>query len=476
MRERLSDYHTFPHYPGEVESVYAREPCRRSTGGRCGHFGAPASARAVRAALTLLRRTLVFALLLALCSLLPQQDRIVDANNSGAYPTLQAALAAANPGDRIILRTPAHAGGSRQVDIIDKSVTIKGEVPDPGPDMIILTDGGGFGGSLRITALTPGVPLVWQDVRIQIFTADDGYGGGTGIIAHATGEIIFDNVSIWSRYSLRWPPLASNADLQVSRVSLRRCRFTVDDWDTGDGCCRDYRSEGTPALTFRGQDLFIEDSYLRGGSAAVIAYPGTGCEPGLCTSAGNGGAALLSNARSAVIVRSVLSDGNGGHGIPSMYWVTPTPGSAGVSQLAAPGAPVASYASFRETGFDGRGGANVPRGPLIPLGAPVAPLSLSPTRIGQPFTMTVAPHGGYSPLLAFFGMDYGLIPTTFGSLHIPPASFFTSLGLSGPGAWSFSVPLDPALIDHPFVSQVLLSAWNQPNPVLGNPSMTWFRR
>ena len=83
---------------------------------------------------------------------LPAADLIVDPGNPAAFQTLQAALDAASPGDRILLAAPISF-----VDGIFVRTSVTIEPLGPGRAFLSLWPGGVFGGEFRIESLAPGL-------------------------------------------------------------------------------------------------------------------------------------------------------------------------------------------------------------------------------------------------------------------------------------------------------------------------------
>ncbi len=175
-------------------------------------------------------------------------DRIVDRNNPTAFPTLQAALDAANPGDRILLRT-SDFGRTQRWNTVSKSVTIRGE----GGDLAVLGQP-----ALEIAGLTPGIPFCIENLIVHCHS--------TGMLPRAAvfsptgavlaGEVIFDGVEV--RTTSDAYDVARGIDLHARRLTLHDTRVTVADTPNNNACCEELYRRGSDALRFSGTDLYIE--------------------------------------------------------------------------------------------------------------------------------------------------------------------------------------------------------------------------
>lgn len=393
-------------------------------------------------------------------------DRIVDRNNPSAYPTLQAALDAANPGDRVLLRT-TDLGPPSGNNRVTKSVTIRGE-------------GGGIvtigRPALEIVALTPGIPLILESLALF---ADSTGGNPTAVVmttrgARLAGEVVFDGVEVTGDPSLYF--LRATVDVAVERLTLRRSLLRMRDTLNNNACCEELYNHGGDALRFSGRDLLLEDATLIAGSANRLAYS-AGCF-GLCPNGGLGGAALIADARLVTMVRSALSDGNGGSVDASSLWPRqPTAGSPGTSQLVGAGGLLSAYATTLQSGVPDRGGPTLPRGAISLVGSPWAPLSAGSARLGQSLTLTVALDATTDPVALLLGVGRDALATPLGVLHIPSSALVAVLPFPTPGQLSLSVPNNSALVGAAVVAQHAYALRATPRDLrLGNPTATWLRQ
>ena len=170
---------------------------------------------------------------------IPAIDLIVDPGNPLAYPSLQAALNAALPGDRILLAVPLYVSGI----VVQKSVTI--EPLGPGRQTIWLTAAGGSLGELRIEALSPGLPLTLRRLDVYI---NEWAGAPLGIYTAGAvpGEIRFDQVQMYRDYFFGSTVYGGGAlaNLNTSIVWMRETSLTVADLRGSNGCIDLYGNQG----------------------------------------------------------------------------------------------------------------------------------------------------------------------------------------------------------------------------------------
>lgn len=400
-------------------------------------------------------------------------DLIFERGNANAFQTLQAALDAAQPGQRIIMNSDAQAPNG-PLGLITKSVTIEGAFSGPEFNVQAANANG-----LRIISVTPGVPLVFRNLQFSM-----NYGGGTISaiedshipLAYPNDVIVMEDVSIGSAAS-------SVVDRQNGWLThieshfliLRRCRFIAPDTANQPGCYIGIRP-AIEALFFRGLggrlSLYIEDSYLRGGSAGMINYPyGMTCTA--YPVADSGGAAIRApNVTIACVVRSTISDGNGGSVSPGPWPSPPVPGLAAHS-LGNPYLLTMGYQFVHEHGRDDAGGPGLSRGNLSHVGNPDAPLSVGDALIGTNVMVSVAP-SQLSPVAIALGTSlelsyYGPLGALALPLYpTPPIIAFPSIGTR-----SLPIPNRADLIGQRLVVQ-LIALYNG-SPFISNPSISHFR-
>lgn len=394
-------------------------------------------------------------------------DRVVDRNNPAAYPHLQAALDAASPGDRILLRTfDSGPPLSQSPTTVTKSVTIRGE----GGGIVVMGRP-----ALVIRSLTPGIPLVLEDLDIDCLmtSTDDRFALRSNGVPIA-GEMILDGVHVLVRPSAY--DVFAALLLDVDRVSIKNSRIEVGDTADNNACCEEPYGRGGDALRFYGSDLYLENTTLRAGSANLqLYYPNC---LALCPDGARGGAAILSNAQTTVLVRTACADGNGGSVQPHANWPrTPTPGSPGVSQFVRGGGLFVAYASSLQLGLADFGGPNRPRGATSSLGSVIAALSSDSPRLGQPLTLTVAPEPTSMSLALLLGTGRQTSATPLGHLHIPGNQLAALVPFPAPGQLLLTVPNNVALIGLGVIAQHAHALLSNPGaPLLGNPTTSWIRQ
>ena len=372
-------------------------------------------------------------------------DLIVDPGDPGAYPSLQAALNAAMPGDRILLATSVFAG---PVDV-QKSVTI--ESLGAGRQTISLFSG--FG-DFRITALSPGIPLTFRRIN---FALNEMAGGVMGMrtVGSVPGEIRFDQVDVRrsaGSMSTVWGG-GSLVDIDTTVVWLRETTMTVFDMMGNNGCIDLDGTWGTDCLVVTADTLRMEDCDLRASSANHLAYACCfGMAPncsGQFATGGRGGSALLANTRNSILVRCSLSDGNGGTVQPGPWLVSVSAGPAGTSVLGGQTGIVDSFAVTWEAGLPGQiGAALTTRGATTALG-PGAPLTITGPASPGTFIGIQIDTPGVSAFL--LGLAWGETPTALGPYWVAPFEVLLHPGFGA--VQTLPVPNLPFLIGLPVVSQ-----------------------
>ena len=392
------------------------------------------------------------AMLLATSSL-PAADLLVQPGNPTAYQTLQAALNAAQPGDRILIGAslimPATA-------IITQSVTIESV---PGAIYTISLYGAGGPQELRIQALSPGLPLTFRRLQIACYEMS-APPGGIRTVGQLQGEIRFDQVDFlrtagWG-YTLYGGGVI--ADLSATTVWLRDCRFVAADMHSNFGCIDVSGTNGTSCLKVVADTLHLEDCYLRASSAIHLAYSCCFGIPPNCAGqwaqSGLGGTALDATTRNTTIVRCQFSDGNGGTVENNPAWLVPVvAGAARPSTFGGQTGMVDQFGVTHEQAQPGAiGPAWVSRGPIVVFG-PAAPLSLGgPVEPGTfvGVTLNTVP-GSVSAFLV--GLAWGEIPTPFGMCWVTPFDMWLHSG--GGTTQTYAIPAIPQLRGIPIVVQAL---------------------
>jgi len=392
------------------------------------------------------------AMLLATSSL-PAADLLVQPGNPTAYQTLQAALNAAQPGDRILIGgTLIPAGGY----VITKSVTI--ESVAGAIQTIWLSDAGNE--ELLIQALSPGLPLTFRRLNIR---CDEMNGGPCGIRTAGVlqGEIRFDQVDMVRTYSWQNYTIYGGwvlADLRATTVWLRGCHLVAHDLYSSLGCIDLNGTYGTSCLKVVADTLHLEDCYLRASSANHLVYACCFGSPPNCSGqyahGGLGGTALDATTRNTTIVRCQFSDGNGGTVENNPAWLVPV--LAGAARPSTFGGQTGMVDQFGVTHEQAQPGAIGPawgsRGPIVVFG-PAAPLSLGgPVEPGTfvGVTLNTVP-GSVSAFVV--GLAWGEIPTPFGMCWVTPFDMWLHGG--GGTTQTYAIPAIPQLRGIPIVVQAL---------------------
>jgi len=408
----------------------------------------------------------------AMSSVHAQTDRIVGGSQPGSYATLQAAISAAAPGDRVLI---AQNQTVLATIPIDKALRIESA---PGPKRMISFINPSFGVPVplfSITALPAGSALEFSNLSIDVSTM------GSGSFAMRTaspqqGEVRFDGVTMLDFNGWRVGVLI---DLAVGSVWIRDCSFTQRD-QPQDGACPDGTAWANAGgcLRVRAQRLVIEDSTLRAASGAwLYSHPDNcfGCLPTPYTQASPiGGFAIDAITNDTFLIRVRTSDGNGGGAQPPR----PPCGSYGIPSgpgLSTFGSNVHAYDFVHEWGLAGAvtaswAGFDAPRGALTSIGDPTAPLRLSGNaQLGGGIQASVTETG-----ISLLAMAFAWSPTNtpVGRIAFDPLQeHFTFLVFTPtpPSTQSWNVPNDPFLSGLPIVTQLFPfdptnGAWRAANP------------
>jgi hypothetical protein len=413
----------------------------------------------------------IAAMCAALSALCAQADRIVHSTQPGAYPTLQAAIFAAVPGDRVLLAEDVH---SLTTIYIDKPLQIASA---PGPKRTIsfiagpnsadrLFDISGIGAGSRLSFINVNLhisSMLWRSVAIRTSTPQ-------------TGDVHFDGVNI---YDVTGWYIGHLVDVTVGSLWLRNCNWTANDQQQ-DGACFDRVTYGPAGgiLRVTAAQLILEDTTLRAASGAWYYSHSTNCFgcDGMPYTANTpqGGFALHAITSDTFLIRTRTSDGNGGGAQPAQppcgsYGIPSGPGQSTfgsnvhaydfVHQSGLPGAVTASWAGF-----------DAPRGALTSIGDPTAPLRLSGNaQLGGGIQASVTETG-----ISLLAMAFAWSPTNtpVGRIAFDPLQeHFTFLVFTPtpPSTQSWSVPNDPFLSGLPIVTQLFPfdptnGAWRAANP------------
>lgn len=362
-------------------------------------------------------------------------DLLVQPGNPLAFQTLQAALDAAQPGDRILIGASMMAGSV----VVRKSVTIE-SVPGA---RYSLSQFGQFE-EFRIESLTPGLPFTLCRLDLRFYEMSSAPRGirTVGIVA---GEIRMDQVDcLWSAgFGFSTWGGGAIADLRASRVWLRESRFEAHDMRSNNGCIDLDGTDGTTCLVVRADTLHMEDCFVRASSANHLVYhccfpTGTSCS-GQWPHGGRGGTALDAVTRNSVLVRCQFSDGNGGTVESNPGWIpVPTAGAAGSTMLGGQTGVLDTFAVTSEQGLAGRIGAAFTGRGTVTVQGPAAPLVLTGPVSPGTFVgvrLNTAP-GTFNAFLA--GLVWGETPTSLGMLWVQPFEMFLHQG--GGSTHTFPIP------------------------------------
>lgn len=399
-------------------------------------------------------------------SALAQVDRHVP---STAYPNFQAAINASSHGDRIVLANGYVETGSA---VVNKAVTI--EAPAGGHATFSYHNQSSWGGvqPLRFQVPASSFPLVLRRINLSLYEMG---GSVSGIQGSVDGEVRLEDVSIsyWGGYHGCWGPLLS---LHASSVWMKRVQAFGSDRFSDMACWDTDRTSGISCVAVQANSLIAEDCSFYAGSAPWFTSHGTGCwgcqfgpynHPGL-----PGGTALHATTQLTVLTRCSFVDGNGSSiAVPDPTAPCPTtatPGSAGASQFTGPQGTLIACGSNVVSGVPG--GADGPRGPSVPLGAPLAPLTTGgPASPGSHLSIQVQPVPN-NLALVILTLGWDQVPTPLGTLPLALASTLWSTAVTTPWSTQFAVPNTTSLRFLPLASQVF---WFDPDIRVGNASGTW---
>jgi len=381
-------------------------------------------------------------------------DLAVNPTRPGAFQTLQAALDAAQPGDRILIEA---ALPPTDQTIIRKSVTI--ESADGVRHHLHYLGTAQSAGRILIEAITPGMPLVFRnlDLRFERRLGGDRALVGVRSLNDLRGTVLFDGMSVETE-PFRPEYSISLVDIQVSELWVRNSRIVARDTMAGDGCASLPDNRCSDALFATCRILVIEDSELFGGSANFLRY-----NPCVATSqapfGGCGGMALKAETDATIIVRSLFSDGNGGDVQAGPWTTTPVPGMAMPSEFIHPGGFFEAYDSLIERSRQGAvlPSENLTREPAVQLSIPISPLKLDGNvRPGGALDLTFLPVPS-EPALVLLGMQWSFLRVNpLGFLWIHPASFVANLVFPGAGTMSLPLPMDAGLVGRPIIGQAVV--------------------
>ena len=427
--------------------------------------------------------TLLTAVVIASCSLAAQTDRIVHATQPGAYATLAAAVAAAAPGDRILIAQDVLV---LTTVAIDKPLRIQSLTSTRRTISFINMTMGVTEPLFSVSSIPNGAALEFANLHLDVSSMSSG-SVALRTAAPVAGELRFDGVSIYDTTGWRIDVLAQ---IDAARVHLHACDWTQRD-QPQDGACPDGVAFGSAGgcLRVRAQLLTIEDSTLRAASGAWIYSHSDncfGCIPGFTyvMNSPRGGFALEANTTDTFLVRVRTSDGNGGGAQPPLppcgsYGI---PAPAGASTFHGLGGTLHAFDFVHEWGVAGTLSAmsppfDAPRGLVTQIGYATAPLRLlGNAQLGGGIQANVS-----EPGISLLAMAFAWSPTNtpIGRIAFDPLQehfTFVVFTPTPPSTQSWNVPNDPFLNGLPVVTQLfpfdpLSGAWRA-----SNPSGVWLQR
>ncbi len=427
--------------------------------------------------------TFLAAVVVAACSLAAQTDRIVHATQSGAYPTLAAAVAAAAPGDRILIAQDLLV---LTTVAIDKPLRIQSLTSTRRTISFINLVMGAAQPLFSVSSIPNGTALEFSNLHLDISSMSSG-SVALRTAAPVAGELRFVDVSAYDITGWRIDVLAQ---IEAARVHLRGCDWTQRD-QPQDGACPDGVAWGSAGgcLRVRAQLLTIEDSSLRAASGAwIYSHPENcyGCSPAptYVMNSPRGGFALDADTTDTFLVRVRTSDGNGGGAQPALppcgsYGI---PAPAGASTFHGLGGALHAYDFVHEGGVPGTLSStsppfDAPRGLVTQIGDASAPLRLlGNAQLGGGIQASVS-----EPGISLLAMAFAWSPTNtpVGRIAFDPLQehfTFVVFTTTSPSTQSWNVPNDPFLSGLPVVTQLFpfdptSGAWRA-----SNPSGVWLQR
>ena len=317
---------------------------------------------------------------------------VVDPNGTGDYPTIQAAIIAANPGDEVVLRQGTYTGeGNRDIDFGGKAITVRSLYPDD-PNVVAATivDPKGIGRGFSFGS-GEDANSVLEGLTIANGYIHEGFGypdGGGAIFCNLSGPLISkcvirDNGAqsesyggagifcIDSSSTIRDCSFSNNwaygdsyggggISLWNSSVTIANCTFTNNSGEDGGGIFIQGQNTGEVKITdciFIGNRaredegggisiyssagsvivtncMFTENLAPQGGGIAT--YSGSGCDLTVinCTFTGNSGSGIY-NGNSSLSVTNCILWGNNGeiHGTASVAYSCVQGGHAGTGNI-----------------------------------------------------------------------------------------------------------------------------------------------
>lgn len=374
---------------------------------------------------------------------LAQSDRRVPSQ----YPTFEAAVAAAQSGDRIVLESSVSILVAATPLTIDKGLTVCSGTP--GTRMGLLSQ-------RQIVFSAPGELVEFVDVSLNFdYSSLFSCVPQLGLVIWAQ-SVFFRNVRVSMELVAESRFVA--ATLTASRVWLQECVFVGWSQDAHFPPCHDscYETLGRAALVVNAPDLLMEDCTCRGGDGDFFTRFGTPCAA-LITTPGGGGPALTSSSERSVFVRCTFQDGHAPWFTPQFppdagWPPPPLPNFPGVSRFSADGGSVVAYDVTWIQGLPGQV-APMPRppGPTVELDSRITPLAALPdARLGgmAGFSLDAFPHAVVVVLVD----TRWRAPVVFGDLVVDPGTVAFVPG-SLPWQVGVIVPNLPALVGAELVAQ-----------------------
>ena len=395
-------------------------------------------------------------------AVLAQQDLRVPSG----YPDVQAAIDAAAPGDRILLEPGAVARTGWSGDlVIDKSLTIESDTPGLTRKLsIYAVSSSGVSGFLRVTRLTPAIPLVLRDIDIQFYDMGSWWTPPMGLRIDAPGELRMENVSLSNSSTTYLHALV--ADIDTTMVWMRGC--TVSGFSVGpSNPCPDtsFNPNGGDALKVKTDLLVMEDCTCTGGDAAYLRFFAS-CNPPYVS--GDGGFAIQAETKSSILTRCQFRDGNGSWFEPGP-WISVPATAPGNSQLVSAGGELVASGVSHEPGLTGQvGPMPASHGLATYPGQYYAPVSFTGSgRLGEQVRVGLSLPRFYSNMgTLLIGFAWGPAATPIGTLGVDPSTIALVLPVSTTSSVPLSIPTYSSIVDLPIVAQLITldgvpaSVWN----------------
>jgi hypothetical protein len=237
---------------------------------------------------------------------------------------------------------------------------------------------------------------------------------------------------------------------------IRHSRIVARDTLAVDGCTSAPDRHGSDGLTVIARILAIEDTEIVAGSASFLRFS-------QCTGqqqsplGGDAGAAVRAETDATVLVRTFVSDGNGGDVQNGNWAIAPQPGVVRRSSFVSAGSIFQAYDSVQEAGRVGRLAAaeNLVRTAAAQISLPDAPFTVGGDgRLGGTVLLSMNNLSGRQAI-GFLCFAFQLSnPNAQGHTWFDPRRVVLTTLFTGNDSRSFTVPNDPHLVGVVVVGQV----------------------